>query len=184
MGAPSSVFIHRMGKELRDLERDPPPGIICYPVGDDMSLLEAYLDGPQGSPFEHGKFRLEIVMPRNYPFAPPQIRFKTPIYHPNIDDKGRICADVLKIGVGGAWRPSMSLATTLISLHTLMAVPNPEDPLDADIAKEFQFNHQLYHTKAVMQTKQYATKVDLEKKQGSRERHSPEWHLFIPRSHG
>lgn len=32
-----------------------------------------------------------------YPFEPPKIRFLTPIYHPNIDNSGRICHDALKL---------------------------------------------------------------------------------------
>ncbi|KAI8073811.1 ubiquitin-conjugating enzyme/RWD-like protein [Gongronella butleri] len=118
-----------------DLELDPPPGIVCYPIEDNLEHLEAYLDGPSGSPYEGGQFQLDIVLPERYPFEPPRIKYNTPIYHPNIDDQGRICADVLKSS--GAWRPSMTLSTTLMSLHTLMADPNPEDPLDADIVNSY-----------------------------------------------
>jgi ubiquitin-protein ligase len=31
-----------------------------------------------------------------YPFEPPKVRFLTPVYHPNIDERGRICLDTLK----------------------------------------------------------------------------------------
>jgi hypothetical protein len=31
-----------------------------------------------------------------YPFEPPKVRFVTPVYHPNIDERGRICLDTLK----------------------------------------------------------------------------------------
>lgn len=35
--------------------------------------------------------------------------------------------------VQGAWRPSLSIATVLASIQLLMAEPNPDDPLMADI---------------------------------------------------
>ena len=35
---------------------------------------------------------------RSYPIEPPQMRFVTPVYHPNIDAGGRICLSVLKTG--------------------------------------------------------------------------------------
>jgi ubiquitin-protein ligase len=28
---------------------------------------------------------------------PPKVNFETPVYHPNIDDGGRICLDLLKM---------------------------------------------------------------------------------------
>jgi len=39
----------------------------------------------------------------------------------------------------GAWRPSLSIATLLTSIQLLMAEPNPDDPLMADIVRELLF---------------------------------------------
>ncbi|KAI8388111.1 ubiquitin-conjugating enzyme/RWD-like protein [Radiomyces spectabilis] len=142
---------------LGALDKDPPPGIVCYPIDDDMTKLESYMKGPPDSPYEKGLFQLEIRIPQQYPFEPPQIRFKTPVYHPNIDDGGRICIDILKGGEKGAWKPSMNIATTLISLNQLLACPNPDDPLDAEIAKEYQLDHERFLRNARALTLKYAT---------------------------
>lgn len=102
-------------------------------VADIRFLLFIDFQGPPGTPYESGLFRLDVTVPETYPFDPPMIKFLTPVYHPNIDDSGRICANVLKKGKDDQWKPSMNLRTTLLSLHALMGAPNPNDPLDVDI---------------------------------------------------
>ncbi|CAG2053281.1 unnamed protein product, partial [Timema podura] len=108
------------------------------------------------TPYESGVFRLEIVIPDKYPFEPPHVRFVTPIYHPNVDESGRICLDMLKLPPKGTWRPVFSLAGLLTSIQLLQATPNPDDPLMADIAEEYLYNRSEFEKKAREHTKQHA----------------------------
>lgn len=55
---------------------------------------------------------IHLIVQR-YPFEPPKMRFLTPIYHPNIDNAGRICLDVLKLppkvsNKASFWNPRMN----------------------------------------------------------------------------
>lgn len=69
---------------------------------------------------------------------PPQLKFLTQIYHPNIDNStGLICLDLLKLPPHGKWRPVISLSLILTAVQQLLGDPNPQDPLDAAIVNIF-----------------------------------------------
>ncbi len=55
------------------------------------------IQGPEKSPYKNVTFELIVSIPDRYPFVPPSVTFKTPVYHPNIDRKGTICLDLLKL---------------------------------------------------------------------------------------
>jgi ubiquitin-conjugating enzyme E2 N len=63
--------------------------------------------------------------------APPKVRFLTKIYHPNVDKLGRICLDILK----DKWSPALQIRTVLLSIQALLSAPNPDDPLDNNVAE-------------------------------------------------
>ncbi|XP_030623681.1 ubiquitin-conjugating enzyme E2 T [Chanos chanos] len=146
----------RLKRELQLLSTEPPPGISCWQVEDQTDELRAQIIGGVNTPYEGGLFTLEIKIPERYPFEPPKIRFLTPIYHPNIDNAGRICLDALKMPPKGAWRPSLNISTILTSIQVLMAEPNPDDPLMADISSEFKYNKPVYLEKAKDWTEKHA----------------------------
>ena len=64
----------------------------------------------------------------------PQVRFLTKIYHPNIDKLGRICLDILK----DKWSPALQIRTVLLSIQALLSSPNPDDPLDENVARQWR----------------------------------------------
>ncbi|XP_066059923.1 ubiquitin-conjugating enzyme E2 T isoform X1 [Chamaea fasciata] len=152
--------VSRLTRELSLLATEPPPGITCWQNGQ-LDDLRAQILGGVDTPYEKGIFNLEIIVPERYPFEPPKIRFLTPIYHPNIDSAGRICLDILKLPPKGAWRPSLNISTLLTSIQLLMAEPNPDDPLMADISSEYKYNKQLFLLNAREWTEKYAGQLKL-----------------------
>ena len=146
----------RMKVEIQRLQKDPPHGVSCWPKDGRLDLLEAKLLGDKNTPFEGGVFRLEIKIPERYPFEPPQVRFLTKIYHPNIDLAGRICLDVLKSQPSGSWKPAQNISTILTSIQQLVTYPNPDDGLMADISHEFKHNRPVFTVKAKQWVEEYA----------------------------
>jgi ubiquitin-conjugating enzyme E2 G2 len=80
----ASSAAKRLFKEYRALSNDPPEGITAGPVSeDDMFIWEALIQGPEDTPFEGGVFPAELRFPKDYPLAPPKMKFVTEMWHPN-----------------------------------------------------------------------------------------------------
>ena len=66
----------------------------------------------------------------------PKVVFNTKIYHPNIDNLGRICLDILK----DKWSPALQIRSVLLSIQALLSSPNPDDPLNNEAAENWKTN--------------------------------------------
>lgn len=107
--------------ELMQLMIQPSPGISAFPDADGNLLSwTATITGPTETPYEGLNLKLTFAFPNNYPYSPPTVLFKTPIYHPNVDFSGRICLDILK----DKWSAVYNVQSVLLSLQSLLGEPN------------------------------------------------------------
>ncbi|VDO00022.1 unnamed protein product [Rodentolepis nana] len=155
----------RIKKDLIDLEKlnqDSKTNCSASLVNGDIKHWQGIIIGPDGTPYEGGVFRLNIRFPSNYPFEPPQITFKTKIYHPNINSKGHICLDILK----DQWSPSLTMSSgnkliqrqlLLLSISSILNDPNLDNPLMTEIARMYKLNREKYVEIARNWTQKYAT---------------------------
>ena len=131
----------------------PIEGISGGPVDKtNLHKWQAIVDGPCDSPFEGGKFKLSVQFPLDYPFSSPKVKFITKIYHPNVNESGDICLDLLK----QQWSPALTVQKLLLSISSLMTGPNPDDPLVASIGREYKRDRAAYDAKALEFTQKYA----------------------------
>jgi Ubiquitin-conjugating enzyme len=80
----------RLTKEFENYHKDPNPALASLElVDDDLFHWTAVLRGPRGTPYEGGKWRIDIQVPNDYPIKPPTMRFLTSICHPNVHLKVR-----------------------------------------------------------------------------------------------
>ncbi|KAK3677470.1 Ubiquitin-conjugating enzyme E2 1 [Vermiconidia calcicola] len=126
----------RLQKEIQDILKDTQSGIrITSPQGTteitDFTHLRGHFAGPPDTPYEGGAYEVDIRITAEYPFKPPQMKFLTKIWHPNVSSQtGAICLDTL----GQQWSPVLTLKSALISLQSLLSSPEPKDPQDAEVA--------------------------------------------------
>ncbi|KAG1655377.1 hypothetical protein FOA52_012676 [Chlamydomonas sp. UWO 241] len=132
-------------------------------VSDSLQHLIGVVPGPSDTPYEGGSFQVDIKLCDSYPFAPPKMRFTTKVWHPNISSAtGAICLDVLK----DQWSPALTLKTAMLSLQALLACPQPDDPQDAEVAKQYISDRANYTATARYWTSAFARPDDKEAKIG------------------
>ncbi|KAJ3449902.1 ubiquitin-conjugating enzyme e2 e3 [Anaeramoeba flamelloides] len=142
----------RIQKEYNEIIEDPPTNCSGGPIGSDLYKWNATIMGPDETPYAGGVFFLNISFPKEYPFNPPTVVFRTKIYHCNINSKGQICLDILKDN----WSPALTISKVLLSISSLLCEPNPEDPLVLSIAQQYKKNRLKHDKIANEYTRKYA----------------------------
>jgi ubiquitin-protein ligase len=76
-----------------------------------------------GHSFQHS-FLFEIT--EDYPFQKPIVRWRTPIFHPNImppEEGGAVCTKLLDV-----WGSNCNILAFIRAVECLLVTPNPADP--------------------------------------------------------
>lgn len=113
----SSNRLRRIHKEIQEIQNDKLSQIVVEPAGnhDDLTHLRGSFPGPPDTPYEGGTYYVDIKIATDYPFRPPNMRFETKIWHPNVSSVTvSVCPDksyrMAGLTVGRApfaWIPSV-----------------------------------------------------------------------------
>lgn len=118
-------------------------------------IWDILLIGPPDSPFEGGIFKCQFKFTIHYPNKPPEFKFTTPFFHPNIYTDGNVCISILHEGideygyesVSERWNPSHSVNSILMSILSMLTNPNFESPANVDASIMWRNNWQEYKNK-------------------------------------
>lgn len=118
----------RITKDVSEL--DAPKSVhVEFPEPDNLMLISLTLEPEEGY-YHKGSFKFTINIPIDYPHSPPKVKCETDVYHPNIDEDGNVCLNILRQD----WKPVLTLSAVLYGLVLLFLSPNPDDPLNKDAA--------------------------------------------------
>ncbi|XP_041478448.1 NEDD8-conjugating enzyme UBE2F-like isoform X1 [Lytechinus variegatus] len=95
---------------------------------------------PEEGFWKGGKFDFEIILSEEYNIAPPKVRCKTRIWHPNISEEGQICLSLLREHSmdGTGWAPTRTLKDVMWGLNSLFTdLLNFDDPLNIEAAEHY-----------------------------------------------
>jgi len=85
-----TLFLQMIGGDL---------GVSAFPEGESIFAWIGTIAGGEGTAYEGLSYKLSLRFPLDYPFKPPQIKFETMCFHPNVDQFGNICLDILQVSI-------------------------------------------------------------------------------------
>ena len=140
-------FLRRLAIEADGIRREEPS---FDTVDGDLTHWRGFILGTEH--YDGGVFVFDVIIPREYPFKPPQVSCLTTIFHPNFFRK-KICLGIL----GQDWHPSADLVDVIESLRFLLSHPNPDDPLHGVAANLMKNNLDEFKKRALEHIERYAT---------------------------
>ena len=156
----------KIKEELKDLNENPIANIgVTIGLPDENNIFEwrCSLMGPKDTSYSGGLFFLKIKFPDDYPTKPPEVCFKTPIYHINInphkpktEEKGAEGLGHVCISTLNWWKDTYTMREVLVNIFELFYMANPDSPYGKERADEFRFDRAVYEEKVKYFTKKYA----------------------------
>ncbi|KAF5561289.1 ubiquitin ligase [Fusarium napiforme] len=142
MSTAMSSRLRRIAKELQDCQDTGVDVRTCNE--DDLTHLEASLSIPPNTPYFGGTYTTSIVIPDDYPFAKPSIKFNQKIYHPNVHHE----TGELVPGALGSWEPTNTIKSTLQTIVKLLQQPDPNFPVNEEANTLFVRNNPVFRERA------------------------------------
>ena len=127
-GLSNSVAIMKPTKEaakrrlLMDFKThidQPDSSFICSPIENDIFRWLVVIFGTEGSMFEDGIFKLAMNFCHDYPYKPPQVKFLTKMFHPNVALDGIVCPEIIERN----WTPATNVVLIVKRLQSLLDNP-------------------------------------------------------------
>jgi len=146
----------RVHKDISEM--DPIPGTrLDFPDPNNLMVFQLYIT-PSDGLYRGAEYKFTVTIPTTYPYDPPKAQCETMIYHPNIDWDGHVCLNILRAD----WMPVLNLGAVIFGLVTLFLQPNPDDPLNKEVAQlmidnktQFEKNVKLALTGGYVGNRQY-----------------------------
>ncbi|KAG2177840.1 hypothetical protein INT43_003087, partial [Umbelopsis isabellina] len=148
----SPSAIKSVSRELYALQRTPPDDIQIIINETNLADVQAWIRGPDGTPYENGFFKVKLLLTKEFPNVAPKGVFVTKIFHPNVADNGEICVNTLKKD----WKSDLGIGHILLTIKCLLIAPNPDSALNEEAGKMLLEAYEDYAKRARLHTSIHA----------------------------
>jgi len=140
--------------------QDPVEGFVVE-LEDESNLYEwkIWVEGPKDSPYNGGIFLLQMKFPPDFPMSPPELKFVSEFWHPNVyAETGAVCISILhppgEDEMSGEraderWLPTQSVTSVLLSVISLLNAPNTSSPANVDASVEWRKDPEGFRRRCV-----------------------------------
>jgi len=148
-------------KEVHELHQNLPSS--CHLQFDDEDKLHEFVVtiSPEEGHWAKGSFKFTVVVTEDYNMAPPIVKCKTKLWHPNINEEGAVCLSLLRqssIDELG-WAPTRRLKDVVWGLNSLFTdLLNFEDPLNIEAAEMYGKDATAFQSKVNEYIRKYGEK--------------------------
>lgn len=112
---------------------------------------------PNKGIWKDGIFQFNFDIPDDFPFERPHVTSITRIWHPNIEETGAICLNILRDN----YTPAIDIAFLIVGLQFLFEEPNPESPLNQEAANQFKTDKLSFMNRVQQYIQKYCPKKEI-----------------------
>jgi ubiquitin-conjugating enzyme E2 G1 len=87
--------LERLRKEFGDLCQNEDIGFSVGLENDNFLTWNVFIQGESDTLYEGGYYSASLEFTADYPNQPPEMRFRTEMWHPNIYPDGKVCISIL-----------------------------------------------------------------------------------------
>ena len=113
--------IRRINREIQEIQSNPSLHWTIQSIGDNILEWHFTIRGPPGTEFANGLYHGRLLLPFNYPFAPPSIMLLNP--NGRFETNRKICLSISNYHPE-LWQPAWGIRTIMEGLRSMFPTPS------------------------------------------------------------
>ena len=139
----NSFRLNRAISELNNIGHYPNDNFVVYSFSSSAAEWRVFIKGPAGTPFEGKYLNLYVYLPPTYPSTPPQFRFLTVPFHPNVSAEGAVMFTM----INKEYKSKTKMSAFLQRIVEILGNPEIDTAINPEAMRLYNTNRASYLAK-------------------------------------